>query len=216
MAYYPLFLELKGRPCLVVGGGQVAARKVEGLLAAGARCHRRQPCARPRSGEAAQVGEADRPRRQAISARSISRDTTVVIAATDDAATNERVAADARAGRRPRQRCRRAGALRFHRARPSSGAATSCWRYRRAASARRWPAGCGRSWNRISRRISSVWRSCWPRCAASCASAASRVEPEAWQGAIDGGLRDLSSAGRHAEARSRLLSALGVEKQLPT
>ncbi len=37
MAYYPAFLDLRGRLVLVVGGGQVAARKVSSLLAAGAR-----------------------------------------------------------------------------------------------------------------------------------------------------------------------------------
>lgn len=33
--HYPLLLRLAGRPCTVVGGGRVAAGKVEGLLAAG-------------------------------------------------------------------------------------------------------------------------------------------------------------------------------------
>ncbi len=33
---YPIFLELRGRPVLVVGGGQVAERRVERLLRAGA------------------------------------------------------------------------------------------------------------------------------------------------------------------------------------
>lgn len=33
---YPIFLDLIGKPCLVVGGGSVAQRKVTGLLEAGA------------------------------------------------------------------------------------------------------------------------------------------------------------------------------------
>ena len=36
MRYYPVFLNLDAQPCTVVGGGAVAARKVEGLLGAGA------------------------------------------------------------------------------------------------------------------------------------------------------------------------------------
>ncbi|MFP4194379.1 MAG: precorrin-2 dehydrogenase/sirohydrochlorin ferrochelatase family protein [Desulfosalsimonas sp.] len=37
MKYYPVYLDIRNRDCLVVGGGQVALRKVEGLLKAGAR-----------------------------------------------------------------------------------------------------------------------------------------------------------------------------------
>ena len=37
MDYLPIFLQLKDKPCLVIGGGEVAARKVSLLLKAGAR-----------------------------------------------------------------------------------------------------------------------------------------------------------------------------------
>jgi len=37
LAYYPVFLELKGRPCLVIGGGGIAYQKAKALVACGAR-----------------------------------------------------------------------------------------------------------------------------------------------------------------------------------
>ncbi len=37
MQYYPAYLELRGRPCIVMGGGEIAERKVTALLDAGAR-----------------------------------------------------------------------------------------------------------------------------------------------------------------------------------
>jgi siroheme synthase-like protein len=37
MKYYPIFLDLKDRPVLVVGAGKIALRKTRGLVEAGAR-----------------------------------------------------------------------------------------------------------------------------------------------------------------------------------
>ena len=34
--YYPLFVDLRGRRCVIIGGGTVAERKVRGLLDSGA------------------------------------------------------------------------------------------------------------------------------------------------------------------------------------
>jgi precorrin-2 dehydrogenase/sirohydrochlorin ferrochelatase len=36
MGFIPIFFDVTGRPCIVIGGGEVAARKVESLLEAGA------------------------------------------------------------------------------------------------------------------------------------------------------------------------------------
>ena len=37
MAYFPLFVDIRGKDVLVAGGGAVAARRVESLLSFGAR-----------------------------------------------------------------------------------------------------------------------------------------------------------------------------------
>jgi len=37
MAYYPIFVEMQDRRCVVIGGGREGQRKVDGLLAAGAK-----------------------------------------------------------------------------------------------------------------------------------------------------------------------------------
>ena len=48
MRYYPIFLDLRGRRCAVVGGGRVAERKVRALLRAGASVHVISPAVTPR------------------------------------------------------------------------------------------------------------------------------------------------------------------------
>lgn len=48
MTLFPLFLDLRRRPCLVVGAGRIATEKIGGLLAAGARVHVVAPRGAPR------------------------------------------------------------------------------------------------------------------------------------------------------------------------
>ncbi|MDQ3979618.1 MAG: bifunctional precorrin-2 dehydrogenase/sirohydrochlorin ferrochelatase [Actinomycetota bacterium] len=89
---YPVNLVVEGRSCLVVGGGEIAARKVAGLVACSARVH----VVAPRVGEAvrAQAGVTweERPyRRGDLDGRRL------VIAATDDPEVNGAVYADAEA-----------------------------------------------------------------------------------------------------------------------
>lgn len=96
MAYYPVNLRLAGRECLVIGGGAVAGRKTEGLLAAGARVTVLSPVVTPRLAALAAAGEiVHKPgeyRPGAIGKFFI------VICATDDAAANATAAAEARRG----------------------------------------------------------------------------------------------------------------------
>ncbi|MEW6273192.1 MAG: bifunctional precorrin-2 dehydrogenase/sirohydrochlorin ferrochelatase [Thermodesulfobacteriota bacterium] len=95
MRYLPILVDLAGRPCLVVGGGAVAARKAETLLDAGARVK----VVAPRlSKEMERV--VRRPGVQ-LERRDYREgdvaDAVLAFAATDEARVQERVARDARA-----------------------------------------------------------------------------------------------------------------------
>ncbi|MGI9032548.1 MAG: precorrin-2 dehydrogenase/sirohydrochlorin ferrochelatase family protein [Acidimicrobiales bacterium] len=106
-AVYPVNLMLQGRSCLVVGGGTVAARKVEGLLAGGADVlvvaprvddeirgwAQALPLGRPhRPGRRARVAVEERPyRRGDVDGRWL------VISATDSSDVNAAVYADCEA-----------------------------------------------------------------------------------------------------------------------
>jgi siroheme synthase-like protein len=91
---YPVALVLKGRPCLVVGGGHVAERKARGLLAAEAQVHVvaeevRAPM-RALEGMAGLVSMEERPYRRGEVAGY-----RLVIAATGDPAVNRAIYDDA-------------------------------------------------------------------------------------------------------------------------
>jgi precorrin-2 dehydrogenase / sirohydrochlorin ferrochelatase len=83
---YPVNLVLDGRRCLVVGGGTVALRKVEGLLACGARVTVVAPRVEPALRRLAGVTVAQRPWEPGDVAGMW-----LVVAATDDPAVNRAV-----------------------------------------------------------------------------------------------------------------------------
>ncbi|HQR71910.1 MAG TPA: siroheme synthase CysG [Burkholderiaceae bacterium] len=89
MDHLPIFLKLTDRPCAVIGGGAVAARKAELLLAAGARVTVTAPELSAPLAELQRQGRiVHRP--EAFSAAAL-RGVTLVIAATDDRAVNAEV-----------------------------------------------------------------------------------------------------------------------------
>ena len=98
MRYYPAFLDLQGKPCVVVGGGGIAWRKVKALRACGARVTVVSPeVVRPLAGMARRqeiVWRRRRFRPGDVDAACL------VVAATDDQRVNRAVFARASLRRR--------------------------------------------------------------------------------------------------------------------
>jgi precorrin-2 dehydrogenase / sirohydrochlorin ferrochelatase len=92
---YPIALVLDGKPCLVVGGGEIADGKLDALLLAGALVTVVSPEVRPRIAALAAEGQITLQQRPY---QSSDLDATyLVIAATDDRPLNARVVTEARA-----------------------------------------------------------------------------------------------------------------------
>ena len=99
MPFLPVFLNITGQPCLVVGGGEVAARKIHQLLKAEAKVLVVSPMLCP--GVAALVAE-DRVRHLPSEfSKDHLDDCVLVIAATDNEELNQRVSALAKRRRIP-------------------------------------------------------------------------------------------------------------------
>ena len=93
--YYPVYLDLHDRSCVVVGGGAVAARKVDGLLECGARVAVIAPTLVPALEALWHAGHIA-VRQRPFTASDLDG-AVLVIAATNDAAVNAQVAREARA-----------------------------------------------------------------------------------------------------------------------
>ncbi len=95
MDYFPIFVDLRGKRCLVVGGGMVAARKAESLVRAGAFVHVVAPQLSAAVRELASSGKLAVTCAAYQSAQ--LTDVELVVAATDDSQVNASVSRDARA-----------------------------------------------------------------------------------------------------------------------
>ena len=95
MDYLPLFIDLRGRRVVVVGGGPVAERKIELLLATGPRLTVIAPTLTARLAARREAGELEHHAR-GFAAPDLDG-ARLAIAATDDAAVNRAVAAAAEA-----------------------------------------------------------------------------------------------------------------------
>ena len=98
MRYYPAYLDIKERPCLVVGGGQVGTRKVKTLLACGAVVTVVSPEVSDDLAALASSGRIQWKRRTYEPGD--LEDAFLVIGATDDQASNARIHEDAEAANR--------------------------------------------------------------------------------------------------------------------
>ena len=93
MDFFPIFLRIRDRDCVVIGGGEVAARKVALLRRAGGRVRIVSPALGPTLARLADGGEVThlaRPFQPGDTAGAV-----LVVAGTDDAAVNRQIAAEA-------------------------------------------------------------------------------------------------------------------------
>lgn len=204
---FPMMLDLQGRACLVVGGGVVAARKIEGLLEASARVTVVSPTLAPAILDIARDGRLRWwPREYA--AGDVAGFTLVMVA-TDDRSVNARVAAEARersvwvnCADDP-ERCDfilpsvlRRGPLTV--AVSTGGASPSVAHMVREELEAVLPPDYGP----LTEMVADVRRGLRERGIAP--------DAERWRAALDGELRRLVAEGRPVEARERLRERLGV------
>jgi siroheme synthase-like protein len=204
---FPVMLDLTCRPCLVVGGGAVAQRKVEGLLEAGARVTVVSPTLT--HALLAMATEARLQWRPREYASGDAAGFVLVMVATDDARVNVAVAAECRersiwvnCADDP-ERCDfilpsvlRRGAVTVSVS--TGGESPTMARLVREELEALLPPDVAA----VTAVMAEVRR--------SLREGGISLDAERWRRALDGELRKLAAAGRTSEARTRLLERLGV------
>jgi len=97
--YYPIFIDVEDRDIVIIGGGEVCARKAETMMRYGARVTIVSPQFTPEIEQWGADGKLTLRRKRYESADLDGA--SIVIASTDDTSVNEQVAADSRARKVP-------------------------------------------------------------------------------------------------------------------
>ena len=206
--YYPVALDLRNRPCLVVGGGSVAEAKVEGLLDAGARVTVVSPTLSERLASWAIAGRITHRQREYDTSDLDGQQ--LVFSATDSRDVTQTVAADARlrglwmnAADYPTycdfllpsvlQRGRLQVAVSTGGASPALAA-----RVRRDLEAYFTP-----EYEDLVELAAEVRR--------EVRASGRRADAASWRAAFDADVRRLLAEGRRGDAKARLLDQLGVK-----
>lgn len=211
MALYPIFIEAKGRRVLVIGGGNVGAEKVRGLLNAEADITVVSPELLPELREHRDAGRIHHIARPYVET-DLDGGWEWIMVATDDGAVNAEVAAAAKrrslwvnAADDPKY-CDFILPAVVRKGKITLAASTSGTS---PALARR-----------LREELDDYLTEDMPALADLLAEVRQelrarkvKVENDTWQYAIDGQLRVLLAQRRYGQARARLLSRLGVELQ---
>jgi siroheme synthase-like protein len=231
--YYPVFLDLRDRPVLLVGGGRVAQEKVGRLLAAGARLTIVSPDLVPEIRAAVDQGSA-----AWISREFAAGDTAgmfVVVIATNDGSANRIIATEARSNGALVNAADDAANCDFilpavvEKGRLTLAASTGG----SSPAMARWLRERIGQWlsddvvaladlaaeARVAARHREV--TCAARCPRvgappplCCRECPNKVPSDRWQEAMNDSALALLRAGQQEEARAALLSALGLDEPL--
>ena len=205
--YYPVALDLRGRSCLVVGGGPVAEAKVEGLLEAGARVTVVSPDLSERLAEWARDGRIAHCPHEYVPTDLDGQ--LLVFSATDRREVTEAVAAEARrrgiwvnAADDPKYcdfllpSVLRRGRLQVA---VSTGGASPALAARVRRDLEAWFTPEYADLVELAAEVRRELR-----------ESGRRAEGKAWRDALDADLRRLLAAGSRGEAKARLLERLGA------
>ena len=233
MGYYPIFVEMRGRRALLVGGGHVALEKIGKLVDAEAAVTIVAPELIPPVAAFVDDGRATLLQRAYESGDVQGFD--VVMIATDDGAVNSRVAREARAAgiwvnaADDIANCdfilpglAKRGRIAIATSTGGSSPALARWlRERMEDFLSEEVVALGDLLAEVRVQARARDRECAGQCERArtpppllCSDCPNRIHPDAWQEAIDEELLSLLRRGEHEAAKERIVAWLGIDEPI--